>query len=151
KHNLIALVPNIGALAVVLALAAAWMGGKPNSSGDKKPPDLGLDDRADGSDKPAAGGKPQSGQPPAGPANPGHIDYLLQKKMLLHPDAVAALGGTAGIAGPSGTPHRWIPCGRVLTVTLPDPNDSQFGFWFDHGVEAVCRVGIDGDFALESY
>jgi hypothetical protein len=147
KPNLTALVPNIGALAVVLALAAAWMGGKPSSSGDKKPsPDLGLDDRADGPDKPAAGGKPPPGQPPAGPANPGHIDYLLQKKMLSDPDAAAALGG--GTAVPA---CRRQTCGRVLIVTLPDPNDSQFGFWFDQGVEAVCRVGIDGDFVLESY
>ena len=142
-------IPGLGMVAAVLTVVVTLA--------DRKPQAL-LKERADVT---AVAKEPEPAKQADAPGEvtPGHLDFLFKKNVLKrkYPPASRPFspGESKGIGADPFAQSAWkLPAIEptdtdFLIVTVPDPDETQLGVWFDQVLEAVNRGMIaDGDFGL---
>jgi hypothetical protein len=126
-------ITGLGLVAVVVAVLLGVAPGR--KEGEKKP-----------EPEPAA---PAPGKPADAPAAQTYLEFLADRR-LIKPIVVAGDPKQPPAARPS---PEAAPGVRFLILTLPDPIDSQLGYWYDQSVDALTRAMSDlgGDDPLASY
>src|SRR5438105_1162750 len=115
--SLLSLAPQFGGLAVVLAIAAAFL--------------------------PIGSNAPHAPTPPAAEATP--VSDPSEQ-------AFAAFLREAGLVKKDHPTRLKVSSGQVLIATLPNPIETDFGFWFDQCIESISRAMADADgYGLERY
>lgn len=121
----LSMVPQYGALAVVLAIAATVVGIKPSRPGDRPAAEA----KEEAEPKAATAPKDEPKEPKT------HLDKLAEFGIL---DQVPD--------GPRAASPPRLKLGltvRFLVVTVPDPVETQFGTRFDQALDAVTRAMAD--------
>lgn len=150
RDRLLALVPNLGVLAVVLAIGVSMLGGLNTKPADKKGGDNKPEVKADGKSTTKTEDDDHSKDKGRVVHQP-HLRFLQDHH--LYPPVEELVRWRAlrflGLWLPDPFAEYCKQC-ECLIVTVPDPVETQFGFWFDQCVEAVQRAMSDGGgFTLE--